>query len=331
MVPSMKFLAFKVPFVVLFLLSCVVIAGAGEPGKPQQIVLISFDGAHALSQWERSRALSRTSGARFTYFVSCTYLLSWDNRYHYRGPGMPAGKSNVGFGKSRDEVAGRLRQIWAAQREGHEIASHGCGHFDGKGWSTAQWAAEHAEFLKTLTDAWKVNRVPFEPAGWAEFVKTEITGFRAPYLSTSEGLIRALSEAGYRYDASAVSRGPAKPFSSEGVYRFALPLIPEGPRGRRIIAMDYNLYVRHSAGMERPGEADVFADRTYDALMAAFRRQYSGRRLPLSIGFHFTLMNGGAYWDALERFAATICGKTDVACITHSEYLQTLDENAVGG
>ncbi len=320
--------------VIVLLLSgvlCVKAAGAGEPAKPsKQVVLISFDGAHALAQWERSRALSRNSGARFTYFVSCTYLLSPETSHLYRGPGKAAGKSNVGFAKSRDEVAGRLRQIWAARREGHEIASHGCGHFDGKGWSEADWLAEHSAFSDIVSNAWSANRIPYEPDGWKAFVST-ITGFRAPYLSTNEAMYQALRDSGFHYDASGVTRGPAMPEAGGGLYRFSLPSIPEGPHGRRIIAMDYNLYVRHSAGLERPSEADVFSARTYDALMAAFNRQYSGSRTPLSAGFHFTLMNGGAYWDALERFAGDVCGKPDVACITHRDYLRDFAGEAIGG
>lgn len=327
----MKYPAFLTSLAALSSLFWFTTANAGEPTKPAQTILISFDGAHALSQWERSRAISRTANARFTYFISCAYLLSPETKDAYRGPGFASGKSNVGFGESRHEIAGRLRQIWAARLEGHEIASHGCGHFDGKGWTKSQWTTEHAAFTDILSNAWTLNRVPFEPKGWKDFASTEITGFRAPYLSTNKAMFRALHENGFQYDASGISRGPEQPQVRKGLMRFALPTIPEGPRGRRIIAMDYNLFVRHSAGLERPSEADVFAERTYDALMAAFRREHSGKRRPLSIGFHFTLMNGGAYWDALERFAAEVCGKSEVACITHSDYLHQQKSNALGG
>ena len=42
---------------------------------------------------------------------------------------------------------------------------------------------------------------------------------------------------------------------------------------------------------------------------------------PLQIGFHFVLMNGGAYWRALERFAEAVCNRPEVACVSYSEYL----------
>lgn len=320
--------------VIVFLLSgllCVVAAGAGGSARPPQVILISFDGAQAIEQWERSRALSRRTGARFTYFVSCTYLIGPEVRQRYRGPRTAAGKSNVGFAHSRDDVAGRLRQVWAARREGHEIASHGCGHFDGGKWAEAEWLAEHAAFASFMKDAWTLNRIPFEPRGWKRFAETEIRGFRAPYLSTGKPMFKALKKAGFHYDASGVSRGPERPRAKNGLYRFALPTIPEGPRGRRIIAMDYNLYVRHSGGLEAPSKAAEFSNRAYQAFMAAFEREHSGARRPLSLGFHFTLMNEGAYWDALEQFAGEVCTRPDVDCITYRDHLGRIDGEQIGG
>lgn len=88
-----------------------------------------------------------------------------------------------------------------------------------------------------------------------------------------------------------------------------------------MIAMDYNLYVRHSGGFERPSKANEFAKRTYDAFRAAFDAQYQGKRIPLELGFHFTLMNDGAYWNALERFAGEVCTKPDVECISYRDYV----------
>ncbi len=85
--------------------------------------------------------------------------------------------------------------------------------------------------------------------------------------------------------------------------------------------MDYNLFVRHSGGFERPSQAKEFEERTYEAFRAAFDRQYGGQRIPLELGFHFTLMNDGTYWNALERFAEEVCVKADVECISYRDYL----------
>ncbi|MGF7008590.1 polysaccharide deacetylase family protein [Aminobacter sp. BE322] len=295
-----------------------------EEVKAKQVVLISFDGAHDVRQWQRSRNLAARTGARFTYFLSCVFLLSRETKGEYHAPGRSAGRSNVGFAQSRQEVVDRLAQINLAAAEGHEIASHACGHFDGGAWSKADWGKEFDAFSSIARDAYRINGITPEPAGWARLVAS-IKGFRAPYLSQSNALNAALEERGFAYNASSVSRGPEAPKPDQGLTDFALPLIPEGPAGKRVIAMDYNLYVRHSGGTEKLDEAAQFETRTLDAFRAAFDKQYGGARIPLQIGFHFTLMNGGAYWRALERFAGEVCVKADVECISYADYMKRND------
>ena len=286
-----------------------------------QYVIISFDGASFIEQWQRSRALAERTGAHFTYFLSCVYLLTRETRDAYDAPGVKSARSNVGYGQSREEVQQRLGQIWQARNDGHEIASHGCGHFNGSAWSVADWKQEFDAFQSILRNAWEINGIDGKPQEWHAFAESEIIGFRAPYLSTNENLFHALADQGLRYDASTVSSGPERPVDRNGVIRFSLPLIPEGPAEKRLIAMDYNLYVRHSGGQERPEESGTFEQRAYNAFLAAFEREYNGSRTPLQLGFHFTLMNDGAYWRALERFAEKVCVQADVRCVSYREYL----------
>jgi peptidoglycan/xylan/chitin deacetylase (PgdA/CDA1 family) len=286
-----------------------------------QYVIISFDGAKDNALWERSLRLADETGARFTYFLSCVYFIPPDAKAAYKAPGQSAGRSNVGFGDGAEDVATRLGHVWAAYQAGHDIASHACGHFDGKTWSQADWQREFAAFDDVLDTAWSASGAP-TPAGWHRFVRRGIVGFRAPYLSTSASLTKALRMAGFRYDASAVSRGPQTPVEDRGMAGFALPMIPEGPAGRPVIAMDYNLFVRHSGGFERAGDAATFAERAYGAFKDAFDAESAGARRPLQLGFHFQLMNGGAYWDAMERFVREVCVRPDVACVSHAVWLR---------
>lgn len=299
---------------------------SADPARPVQTVLISFDGANDIAQWQRSRRLAAITGARFTYFLSCVYLLTPQTRDAYRPPAQAGRKrSNVGFAVSREDVAARLRQIWLARAEGHEIASHGCGHFDGGKWSAEDWKAEFAFFRDSLKNGWQNAGVgEREPADWQRFVKEDIKGFRAPYLSAGSGLIKALEANGFAYDASLVSKGPALPVASGEIARFALPLVPEGSAQRHVIAMDYNLYVRHSKGKEKPEKSAAFEESTLKAYRDAFAKQYGGERIPLQLGFHFVEMNAGAYWRALDRFLGETCGKTDVACVSYAQAIDIL-------
>ena len=303
----------------------------GEDAKPRQLVIISFDGAHDNALWNRSRKLAQKTGAHFTYFLSCTYLINPAGRHGYKAPRQKAGSSQTGWAQGVPEIQARLGHIWQAHLEGHDIGSHACGHFDGKDWTKAEWKQEFRAFDKALLNAWKNNDYGMlEPDGWAEFVRNDIKGFRAPYLSTGPGLVSALKARGFTYDASLVSKGPAKVEGDGGLLRFALPRIPEGPDERLVIGMDYNLFVRHSAGLNSPARADVFAARSLDAFRAAFTRQYEGKRLPLQLGFHFVEMNGGAYWNALDTFLSETCVKPDVACVSYAQAIGMMQGKADG-
>ncbi len=288
--------------------------------KPKQVVLISFDGAHDLKQWQRSRNLAARTGAHFIYFLSCVFLLSRETKGEYLAPGKSPGRSNVGFAMNKQEVIDRLNQINLASSEGHDIASHGCGHFDGSKWSKADWTKEFDAFSRVMRDTYRINSISPEPSGWAG-IAASVKGFRAPYLSESKALTSVLLEKGFAYNASGVSHGPEMPKHDRGMIEFALPQIAEGPFEQRIIAMDYNLYVRHSSGVDKSEEAAIYERRAYDAFKAAFDKQFDGDRIPLQIGFHFTLMNDGAYWRALERFAGEVCVQTDVECISYADYV----------
>jgi hypothetical protein len=316
---------------VLFAATTITQPAHSQDEKHKQLVIVSFDGAHANDLWEKSRAIGARTGARFTYFLSCTFLMTRDQRRAYQAPHQRPGRSNVGFARTKKEIRQRLDHIWRARNEGHEIANHACGHFDGKGWSEAEWVRELKAFSTTLETAWeRAGAAQDEPQGWSAFVREEITGFRAPYLSTNGHLSAALRETGHSYDASGVSRGPSVPRTSSRLSTFDLPLIPEGPNNRRVIAMDYNLFVRHSAGIENRANSEEFEARTYAAFRQAFDTQFNGPRRPLQIGLHFVEMNGGAYWRATERLLSEVCGDPEVACVTYQEALRIQKEREHG-
>ena len=318
-----RFFACLVLFVVLFV-GLSTLSDAGEANRPRQLLLVSFDGGGDNALWQRSRDFARTSDVRFTYFLSCSLVIAREDAARYKGPHHKAGRSNIGFAQTRAEARRRLAHVWEAHAEGHEIASHTCGHFDGADWSVSDWEAEMKSFRRILADAWSDNGAAAEePEGWKEFV-AGMTGFRAPYLSAPDSLFAAERGHGFVYDASTVTKGPLMPTERQGVLAFGLPLIPEGPKSRPIIAMDYNLFIRHSAGVENRSRSAEFEERAYAAFRAAFDRQYEGDRIPLQIGLHFVEMNGGAYWRAMERLVAEVCTRADVGCVTYAEAIREL-------
>ncbi|NLS04400.1 polysaccharide deacetylase [Rhizobium sp. P32RR-XVIII] len=302
----------------LCLVASLPVQAADQP--PKQLLIVSFDGAHDNALWQKSREMAARNGAHFTYFLSCTFLMNQAAKKAYQAPHQKRGKSNVGFAQSDDEIRERLGNIWHAHLEGHDISSHGCGHFDGRQWSEADWSQEYATFKATLKSAWKSVDLE-EPQGWQDLVEHGIKGFRAPYLSATAGgdMVAAERKAGFSYDASLVTKGPAMPVMEDGVVRFGLPLIPEGPNDKPVIGMDYNLFVRQSKGKEDKADSKAFEERAYTAFRNAFDKQYAGDRIPLQLGFHFVEMNSGAYWRALDRLVSDVCHRPDVACVSYSE------------
>lgn len=327
MLPFKKWFFMFRTFAVLSLsLSAAFPAFAQTAEKPKQLVIVSFDGAGDNSLWERSRATAKEVGAHFTYFLACTLVMDRKtSAKSYQGPGQKTGRSNVGFGQSVEEVEARLRNIWAAEQEGHEIGNHTCGHFDGGNWTAEQWDGEFTAFTSTMENAWQmIGKKDEEPEGWRDFVKG-INGFRAPYLSQSDALTTAQKKHGFIYDATSITKGPAWPVKKDGIEHFGLPLIPEGPNDRPIIAMDYNLFVRHSMAIENREKSAEFEERAYQAFRAAFDKQYDGERVPLQLGFHFVKMNGGAYWNAFERLLRDVCKKEDVACVSYAQAMPMIE------
>jgi hypothetical protein len=282
--------------------------------------MISFDGAHDNALWQKSREMAAKNGAHFTYFLSCTFLMNKAAKKAYQAPHQKQGRSNVGFRpeRRRDPRAPRQHLARPSRRPRH--LQPRLRPFRRPQWSEADWSAEYATFHSTLKNAWKGVDLD-EPKGWQDLVDHGIHGFRAPYLSATAGadMITAEKKAGFTYDASLVTKGPAMPVEEAGIIRFGLPLIPEGPREKPVIGMDYNLFVRHSKGEEDKADTKEFEDRAYAAFKDAFDQQYAGDRIPLQLGFHFVEMNGGAYWRALDRLVSDVCHRQDVACVSYSE------------
>jgi peptidoglycan/xylan/chitin deacetylase (PgdA/CDA1 family) len=290
-------------------------SAAAPAERPPQFVAIAFDNCTELERWrelsdfatEMNRDADRI---RFTFFVSGTNFLADRERALYQGPRQRAGAAMINFGGTADDVRRRVEYASELQRRGHEIASHAIGHFNGAGWSAADWAAEFAAYDELL------RRVGL-PA--------PVAGFRAPYLATSPGLYAVLKERGFRYDASRTALANEWPQRIDGVWRFNLVGLRLRGSGKSVLSMDYNFFVAHSRALDAPHMQAIFREQMLETYLDYFRANYAGNRAPIHIGHHFSNYQGGAYRQALMTFARAVCGLPEVRCVTYSQLADFMD------
>lgn len=324
----------------------VAIASAGiaetpVSSTPPQFVVLSFDGSRSINFWKASRQFSRDMAVKgipvkFTYFVSGVYFLSNDNKNVYYGPGKPQGESAIGFATTTADVAARVAQVNGAIAEGHEIGSHANGHFDGTRWSFEDWKSELTSFENILFHIPENN--PGMPANERLTLgENDITGFRAPLLGINSELFRSLADMKYSYDASGVSIGHAWPKKDRnGIWEFPLSTIHIERGNGETISMDYSIFEKQSyaQNIAKRGTPlwDQFYQEVHDAYLGYFADHYSTNHAPVFIGNHFSQWNDGLYWQAMQDFAAEVCGKPEVKCVTFRElakYLNSLPPGTV--
>ena len=319
--------AFSAAFVVGFGLC----APARAVERPPQFVTMAFDNCTELERWQEladfAAALNK-SGERlhFTFFVSGINFIADADRNVYQGPGQRRGYSRIGFGGSADDVRRRVDYINALYQNGHEIGSHAVGHFSGRGWSAADWSEEFRSFRDLLANVGPNNGL----GGDVKFVfpPSKVIGFRAPYLDTSPGLYASLKDNGFRYDTSGDSKPDAWPEKTDGLWHFNLVELKLHDSGRHLLSMDYNFFIAQSHGRVEPQRREAFKDQALATYLDYFKTNYSGDRAPLHIGHHFFDYQDGAYREALESFARTVCGLPEVRCATYAELADFLDRQS---
>jgi hypothetical protein len=308
---------------------------ATHPGtqieRPPQFVMLAFDNCTELDRWQDladfSEEMNR-DGARlhFTFFVSGINFIEDASRNIYQGPGQRRGYSPINFGGSADDVRRRAAYVNAFYAQGHEIASHAIGHFNGAHWSAAQWEQEFAAYRAIVANAGTTGARA--AADTLDVPPAKIAGFRAPYLAAGPGLYEALRRDGFRYDTSGVSFADQWPVKRDGIWRFNLASLRIAGTGRTTLSMDYNFIVAQSGGRPDPRRAGVFKEQMLATYLEYFRKSYTGNRAPLHIGHHFEAYQGGVYHEALKEFARRVCGLPEVRCAGYSELADYMDRQA---
>ena len=290
-------------------------------GSNPQFVLLAFDGSASIPMWQETinfanELASQRKPAYFTYFVSGVYFLTEKNKDNYQPPSAPRGTSLIGFASSVKDISERVGEMKTSIAEGHEIASHAVGHFNGAKWSLSQWEQELDSFQKILASV-----AP----------KIDIVGFRAPELGTNDNLDQTLANHHYRYDASRVSSNSDWPTKNKfGLWEFPLATIKLPPDNLTTISMDYNIFVIQTKAKNILEKNSLTWQANRDYLLQAYRdyfyQHYRRNRAPIFIGHHFSKWNDGVYWEALKDFAREVCGLPKVHCITHRALADYLDQ-----
>jgi hypothetical protein len=296
--------------------------------RPPQLIAIAFDNCTENERWhdwsdfagEMNRGGERVG---FTFFVSGINFLANAKKHIYQGPHQARGASRINFGGTQDDVRRRIAFINAMYRQGHEIASHAVGHFDGRRWSASEWSAEFNSFDGLVRNIASNNELA--PEERLAFSPNEVVGFRAPYLAHSPGLYTALAARGFRYDTSGTGPSHAWPEKRDGIWRFNLAGIRVSGSGRATLSMDYNFLVAQSGIGGIAARREEFRRQMLDSYLNYFRANYTGNRAPIHIGHHFTDYQNGAYRDALKSFVRAVCGLLEVRCVTYKTLADFMD------
>jgi peptidoglycan/xylan/chitin deacetylase (PgdA/CDA1 family) len=296
--------------------------------RPPQFIVMAFDNCTELERWQELTdfaAEMNRDGDRvhFTFFVSGINFIADGKRNIYEGPHQRRGYSRISFGGSPEQVRRRVDYVNDLYRNGHEIASHAVGHFNGAAWSTGDWEKEFRAFGDIVNNVGPNN-------GLAEsrlaFSASDVVGFRAPYLAKGAGLYGALKANGFRYDTSGVGYADAWPERIDGIWRFNLAMLRIQGSGKGTLSMDYNFFVAQSRAATDPRRYEAAREQTLQTYLHYFKVNYAGNRAPLHIGHHFTGYQGGAYNEALKSFARTVCGLPEVRCVTYAKLGDFMDQ-----
>jgi peptidoglycan/xylan/chitin deacetylase (PgdA/CDA1 family) len=305
----------------------VIVPARADVERPPQFVVMAFDNCTELERWQELTdfaAEMNRDGDRlhFTFFVSATNFIADASRHVYEGPHQRRGTSRINFGGTPEHVRKRVDYVNDLHRNGHEIASHAVGHFNGGGWSAADWDKEFRAFRQVLDNVGPNNALPETKLA---FPLAEVIGFRAPYLAKSPGLYGALKSNGFRYDTSGVGHADAWPERIDGTWRFNLAMLRIAGSGKGTLSMDYNFFVAHSRAVTDPRRYELAREQMLKTYLNYFGTNYAGNRAPLHIGHHFSPMQGGAYNEALKSFARAVCGLSEVRCVSYAKLADFMD------
>jgi hypothetical protein len=256
-------------------------------------VILCFDGSRDNSKWMSSISLSKklsdVVGHRvsFTYYVNSAYFFT-----------KIKGRSEIGYGGTKEEIDLRLKLVQEAINEGHEIGSHTVRHQHGHSWSYLQWLDELSEFDEHIAHFFKDKQgKPYKSIG-----------FRAPYLEWNENLYKSLKELNYIYDVSMVGNHTLK---KQNIITKGVPLYHR-PNGKIILGMDYNWHISKLSDCE--------LEKMLSYELQSFNNE------PIIISLHFSDWKHGniSYFEVVENFLTKGAKNNSLDFCSMKEYINSL-------
>ncbi len=249
-------------------------------------ILISFDGSEDLNMWKDTLEFAKDNNIKFTYFISAPYFVTKSelNTRPYWAL-TEIGKPNVNFRNDSTEkyIIKRKEFLMKAQNEGHEIASHLCGHYNGAKWTYEQWNKELKFFQETF------KNVP------------NITGIRAPELGVNKSYFKAIKQFGYEYDSSLV-------YSKNINYEQEIPIRAIKTYFGNYLPFDYNFSL-----------LKLNPDESEELFFISLCEDYVNNTNPTQICLHFKNFVGQPYYKAMKRFVLWVKDKNP-SFLTYKEF-----------
>lgn len=309
----------KTILTLLLLLSCTQLNA-----KP---ILISFDGSDYLDRWEDTLNFAKENGVKFTYFISAPYFKteSEEAKNPYWALTELTDKCLIKPRKDDqiNSIILRGEYVDRAIREGHDIGSHLCGHYDGRPWTHEQWQKEFGWFKWALGD-----RIKY------------VVGCRAPYLCINKDYFRVMHEFGYKYDSSTLStRIPVYADSGVADVIREIPIKKmkviadgykyTGPKTCAPFDCDFIVLVQYSLFPDtKPFESIINCTDPHileemkkieDVFFDTLCYDYLNTTYPTQICLHFQKRSGDSYMRAMKRFVIWVKDKNP-QFMTYREY-----------
>lgn len=128
----------------------------------------------------------------YTFYVNTFYI-------------DPSGRAESGYGRAPGDHPAYIKRAWReAIDRGHEIGVHTHSHPHGRDFKIADWEAEIERSIEILTRPRDADETPERPnpASGLGISRSDLLGFRAPFLEPSDNGMTAARRKGLLYDSS---------------------------------------------------------------------------------------------------------------------------------